>query len=593
MKSRYLATVLWSAILACLSLHATDIRSVDTEVYLHKNGNAVVGQRWDVTITGGTEWYIPMQDMGQRSIRRFLVFENDRQYENDGRSWNSKRSLEEKKFRCGIAETGPESLELCWGQGDYGDHVYDILYILDNLVQASSDGENDVFNWQFLNDEWTDAPQRVSMTIYNYADSSQVWRAGEGGNMGIWVFGCEADCTVDSSGVIHIITTEPFRYDSHLTVMMRFDKGLFDPATTERRSFAQMQEDAFLESDYGYLESIGNTGEEGLLYYLKRMFKILLEIAAGVAIPVVVLLVIPALLIMAWKKMTGRRYKKDIFGTKRITGWTHDLPLNGNLYAAYSLLKEGDSLANGNSLFANMMGAYFLRWVHKGLVECEKDPQHEGRMNLRFTQRTPDGLRTNDELEMKYYRAARVAAGENLVLEADEFSKWSKANYLTVSRWPDEARNAGRRIWSTLPLEERRKVVEFKNFLNDFTISKEREVPEAALWQEYLVFAQLYGIADKVTKNIEKLYPKVYQEYVSQVHLTDTDTRAFLRSVTRSSASLLSAAEKERSRISSLYSSHSDRSSSSERHRSYGGGGHSSYHGGGGHSGGGHGGGSR
>lgn len=589
---KHLLSCLTALFLAVPALHATVIRSVDTEVYLHQNGNAVIGQRWDVTITGGTEWYIPIENMGQRSIRKFLVFENDRQYENEGRNWKSKRSLEEKKFRCGIAETGPESVELCWGQGEYGDHVYDIMYILDDLVQASADGENDVFCWQFLNDEWNDAPQRISMTIYNYADSTHVWRAGEDGNMGIWVFGCEVDYSVDSSGVVHIESTEPFRYDSHLTVLMRFDKGLFNPATTDTRTFEELRDEAFLGSDYYYLEDGYESEEKGLWYYLKEVIKILFQIALGVLIPVVVLIIIPILLILFWRKATGRRYRKSVFGQKRITGWTRDLPLHGNLYAAYSLLKEGDQLANGDGLFANMMGAYFLRWVHKGLVLCEKDLQHEGRMNLRFTQPTPDGLVTDDELERKYYKAARVAAGDNLVLEADEFSKWSKAHSATVSFWPGEAQRAGKRIWEPLPEEERRKVVEFKNFLNDFTIAEEREAPETVLWQEYLVFAELYGIADKVSKNLEKLYPKVYQEYVSNVHLTSDDTQQFLRAVTRSSASLLSAAKSEQRRLDALSRPRSS-SSSSSRSRSYGGGGHSSYHGGGGHSGGGHGGGSR
>ena len=141
-------------------------------------------------------------------------------------------------------------------------------------------------------------------------------------------------------------------------------------------------------------------------------------------------------------------------------------------------------------------------------------------------------------------------------------------------------------------METRRKVVEFKNFLSDFTLSEERGAPEIVLWQEYLVFAELFGMADKVTKNLEKLYPTVYQEYVSKAHLSGVNTHEVLRSVARSSASLLSAARSEQNRLAALNSSRSS-SSSSSRSRSYGGGGHSSYHGGGGHSGGGHGGGSR
>ena len=579
-------------LLTSVTLHATDIHSVDTKVFLHKNGNAVVVQQWNVTITGGTEWYIPFQDMGQRSIRSFSVFENDREYESDGRSWNSNRTLEEKKYRSGIAETGPGSLELCWGQGEPGEHVYDILYIIDNLTQASSDGENDMFNWQFLNDEWSACPQKVSLTIYNYADSTFVWQAGEEGNMGVWVFGCEADCTVED-GVVHIESTEPFSYDSHLTVMMRFDKGLFSPATTDYRSFEQLRDDAFWGSDYGFSEEDWQREEHDFSYYMKELCKVIFKIALGVAIPVFFLLILPLLLIRGWRKWTGRRYKKEVFGAKRITGFTRKLPLDGNLYATYSLLVEGDRLASSNDLFVNMMGAYFLRWIHKGLVVCEKAPEKEERMNLRFTQPTPDGLKTNDELEQKYYKAARLAAGENLILEADEFAMWSKANYLTVSFWPEEARKAGRRVWSTLSMAERQQVVEFKNFLNDFTITNEREAPEAILWQEYLVFAQLFGIADKVEENLRKLYPAIYQNYVTQTHLSGTDTRALLRSVARSSASLLSAADRERSRVQSLYKESSRSSYSYSRSRSYGGGGHSSRGGGGGHSGGGHGGGSR
>nr|MCR5841550.1 DUF2207 domain-containing protein [Bacteroidales bacterium] len=178
--TRLFQSLLAAVCLTAWPLSATDIRSIDTEVWLHKNGNAVVHQRWDLTITGGTEWYIPIDNLGQRHIRDFTVFENDREYENDGRAWNSDRSLAQKMYRCGIVDK-KDGVELCWGQGKVGDHVYDIIYIIDNLVQASSDGENDVFNWQFLNDEWQAPPDSVSLTLYNLADSSYVWKAGEGG----------------------------------------------------------------------------------------------------------------------------------------------------------------------------------------------------------------------------------------------------------------------------------------------------------------------------------------------------------------------------------------------------------------------------
>lgn len=557
--------------LASLSLSATDIRSVDTEVWLHKNGNAVVYQRWDVTITGGTEWYIPIGNLGQRGIRNLSVFENDREFENEGRDWNSDRTLEQKRFRCGIVDKR-NGVELCWGQGDPGDHVYDIIYIIDNLVQASSDGENDVFNWQFLNDEWTACPQHVSMIVHNEVDSTWVWRAGEEGDMGVWVFGCEADYSVDE-GVVHIESTEPFDYGSSLIVMMRFDKGHFQPRTTEPRSFEQLQDNAFSGSDYFLPEEKEETSPGKFLLSL-------IAILAGVY---GVFVLIPILLITCWRRWTGRRYKKSVFGARRITGWSRDVPLGGNLCAAYSLLVEGDELSGKESTFNRLIGAYFLRWVHQGLLESKKDPDNEGRVLLRFTFSDPDGPKTKDEQELKFYKAAVKAAGLNFVLEASEFSKWAKDHYSSVVYWPDESVRVGKRVWEPLSFEKRRELAQFRNYLKDFTLSKIRQVPEVSLWEEYLVYAELFGIADKVSKNLQKLYPEIYRKYESvsgSIHVF--------------SAALLSAAKKEKSRMDwKNAGSSSSGSSSSSRTRYYGGGGHSSHHGGGGHHGGGHGGGSR
>ena len=379
---------------------ATEIRDIQTEIWLHKSGNAVVYQRWDVTITGGTEWYIPIENLGQRGIRDFKVFENDRQFENDGRNWNSDRTLEQKRNRCGIVDKW-NGVELCWGQGDLGDHVYDILYVIDNLVQACSDGENDAFNWQFLNDEWSAKPQHVSMIIHNEADSTWTWHAGEEGDMGVWVFGCEADYRVED-GVVYIESTEPFQYQSSLIVMMRFDKGHFIPQTTEPRSFEQLRDDAFSGSDY-YLPT-DNNDEINAGRFLLGLALILGGVYS-------VFVIIPILLISCWRRWTGRHYKKSVFGSRRIKGWHRDVPMDGNLCAAYSLLVEGDELCSSESTFNKLIGAYFLRWVHQGLLESKKDPTDEGRVMLRFTYVTLDSVKMEDEQELKFYKAARQAAG--------------------------------------------------------------------------------------------------------------------------------------------------------------------------------------
>lgn len=48
-----------------------------------------------------------------------------------------------------------------------------------------------------------------------------------------------------------------------------------------------------------------------------------------------------------------------------------------------------------------------------------------------------------------------------------------------------------------------------KNYMEDFSLLKEREVPELALWEKYLVYATAFGIADKVLKQLKVVYPQL------------------------------------------------------------------------------------
>jgi len=559
------------------SASATDIHSITTEVWLYKNGNALVYQIWDVNVTQGTEWYIPIENLGQRDIRDLRVFENNRRFEDDGRSWDSNRTLEQKKYRCGIVEKA-NGVELCWGQGDYGHHVYQILYIIDNLVQRTADDENNAFNWCFVNEDLPDAPDSVSLTFCNKIDSSQVWVAGREGNMGVWVFGCEADYRLENGDVI-IESTEPLLATDRLSVLMRFDRDLFDPNVTDDRTFSEIMDEAFEDSNY-YPEDGGRDTERKFRRFL-LWFAIII-----IGIPLCIF-ILPALIEMWFRKVTGRRYDKTVFGRDRIDGWYRTVPLGGRLDAAYSLLATGDKLSWDFKLFPQMVGAYFLRWVQQGLVSAQPDPIKEGRMNLQFTSDYPK-KEFEDPMERSLYTSARSAAGKNLLLESDEFNKWSENNYERVLGWQDYAKTSGAEVWNDLSVEERCHLAEFRNFLDNFTLSDERSVPEVGVWQEYLVFAQLFGIAEKVSKSFEKLYPNLYADYAAKSNLTDAAASyEVIRGVGKSSSRFVDAASNKKSE------KEAEKRGGSSSGRYYGGGGHSSRSGGGGYSGGGRGGGSR
>lgn len=46
-----------------------------------------------------------------------------------------------------------------------------------------------------------------------------------------------------------------------------------------------------------------------------------------------------------------------------------------------------------------------------------------------------------------------------------------------------------------------------KKFMEDFSMLDKREVPELVLWEKYLVYATVFGVADKVIKQLKIVYP--------------------------------------------------------------------------------------
>ena len=557
--------------------HSQTIYNIDTRVYIVKNGNAVIEQTWDLDVESGTEYYIPIDNPGNSYIRDLSVYENDVEFENDGRRWDSSRSREEKTGRCGIVEKGGGDVELCWGQGEYGHHVWEVCYIIEDLVQDYGE-DGDGFHWHFLNDEWSAKPQHARIRIYNETEGEPwFFESQDSCNVQFWGFGMVGESSLED-GVIVFESTEPFQYKSFFSALCLFKKGQFVNLVKGRESFEELREAAMKGSDYGKDDG-DDVIDKIVLWILGIIF---------LGIPILIILYLIFLLLQwIYRKITGRRYNKKIFGVDKIEGWSRDVPLDGDVKAVFSLIQSGDYLARSSTkVFPDLVSAYFLKWVLDGLIKVEPDPKKEGRMNLRFVSGGPSADEAiKDVFERDIFLSARVAAGDDL-LEALEFKKWSYQNDVKVAGWPNEAVSSGRPIWNRYTPEQRVRAIEFKRFLEDFTLVDEREAPEIGLWKQYMTFAALFGIADKVAKNFEKLFPAKMEEYARQTNMMNTMTTYYiLNSITSSSSAMMSSAIRHQEQRAAA-------KAAAER-RSSGGGGHISFGGGGGGYGGGHGGGSR
>ena len=173
------------------------------------------------------------------------------------------------------------------------------------------------------------------------------------------------------------------------------------------------------------------------------------------------------------------------------------------------------------------------------------------------------------------------------VLESREFKKWCRKNSKKILKWFDKILDYGKELLrkdnkihksKILKIDEVDECVYYeaiclkglKLFLNKFTRIEEKEAIEVHLWKEYLMFAQIFGIADKVAKQFKNLYPDTivnyeYSDYLQFIDDIMTDINNFSHSIEREN-------KKNDSNDSSYYSSSDSSSSSGGGGGSFGGG---------------------
>lgn len=92
-----------------------------------------------------------------------------------------------------------------------------------------------------------------------------------------------------------------------------------------------------------------------------------------------------------------------------------------------------------------------------------------------------------------------------------------------------------------------------RNFLNDFGTFSEKELPEITLWEKYLVYANIFGLADKLRKQMEVKVPNLNDD-ISGMNMRDY--WVINNAINRSIATSVSAAVTEaKSKIASSNSS--------------------------------------
>ena len=528
-------------------LAQSQVESVRIDVELRDDGSAFVKEVWEIDVKGTiTEWYLGKENLGKMTVSDLSVTdENGTEYISEGTHWNVERSRSQKAGRCGIVKKSG-GCEICWGVGSNGLHTYTVSYILTGLVKGYSD--KDGFNHMFIT-ETDSGVDEVSLTIRkNGAILTPE-------NTLVWGFGFSGEAEV-IDGAVKYWSDRRFSSNSRLIALVGFEKGIFTPENTVDKSFEDVRKKAMKGSDY---KSEGDFLDKVINFLLYGFVALIGAALVGVLI---------------WAEINDRKRRQELLGgTHKDVAWFRGVPVGGDLRKAANiirLLPEKRFSNNQAQEMQNMIAAYMMRLFYRGAFQIV--PQGSGdpafKVNeLTLTNEDVSGDDLNMELDL--YNFFKEAAGDDEILQKKEMKRWANRHEARIYNWQKKVNNHA--SLKSLNAKDVREVFGLKNFLKDFTLIQDRGAVEVGLWNNYLVFASLYGIADQVLKDFKKVCPEYFTLSQTMQQFKDASPAVLWNTIGDTSKFMNRAA-----------SSYASRSSSS------GGGGHTSFGGGGGFSGGGH-----
>ena len=104
---RFLCALAGLFLLAVLPSYADEarVRDIDIEATVRDDGAIDIVERWDVTVTSGTEWYLVRNNLGEISIEDFKVNDNVQGPLRNIGKWDVDASRQRKAGKCGIKRT--------------------------------------------------------------------------------------------------------------------------------------------------------------------------------------------------------------------------------------------------------------------------------------------------------------------------------------------------------------------------------------------------------------------------------------------------------------------------------------------------------
>lgn len=513
------------------------IYNIDMHINVTQDGSANITETWDVDGDDGTEWYKVLNNLGESEVSNFKVSMDGREL--TYKDWNVDESLSQKRGYYGINYTS-NGLELCFGKYDYNRHKFTLNYTISNFVFNTEDSQVIYFN---LIDKLSDVDiDNFSVTLssyYSFPDTLDVWGYGYKGyayvNNGIIGMSNEENSDMNGEYVV-LLAKFPLNTFTNNIRYSQFNKFNDVLTLAEKGSYEYNYEDSWWVKI--------------LIFILENMFFII-----SLVIFVIVFIV---------ARNSGYGYKNNKKINKKEVNMFRDIPCNKDIYYANVLIK----LNNFDYKNTNIFGAIILKWVREKKIIFKTEEKGIFNKETSIIDLTLNPAFDN-LLEKKLFDIMKEASVDGF-LETKELEKWSKKNYTKFFELFDDLVESEitkletnnhiyiradkneckkKNVMDDTIYDDSVKLYGLKKYLIEFSNMKEKQVFDVHLWDEYLMFAYLFGIADKVAKQLKDMYPEVVQEmqnsnidystlyYINHISTRSTDSASSARSAAQSYSS--------------------------------------------------------
>ena len=492
-RIKYFVFSLFVVLFGLAGVKADKTYSIDVTMTLDSNGNAKVVEKWDFKATDGTEIYKPIGELGNSKITNFKASMDGVDFTFEP-NWDVEASLSKKAYKNGINYTD-DGIELCVGKTEYGRHIYTLSYDVSNVIYNVEDAQ--ILYWKFINDNMKNQPDKFSVVVSGPTPYSN--------DLPVWGYGYTSGYAYVYDGQIEMVKESGFRSSEYAVLLAKFPIGTFDIDNTWYRF-----------KTFDDVETLASTGSFKMTFFEK---------VAAFFMATFWIFIIAIIYIVIYIGSKTDSYAKNKIKESEVNAF-REIPCNKDILNAYFLAKVYNVSKKKEDLF----GAALLKWLLDGVVsirEEEKQGVFKAKtvisidMTKDYTDDTPLG---------ELYGILKDASKDG-ILESDELTKWCSSNYNKLYSWFDEVetfvkdryieknqivRERNGRIIKynqfriTPELEEEAiHLVGLKKFLKEFSEMHKKQAIEVNLWEYYLMYAQIFGMAKEVAKQFKNLYPEI------------------------------------------------------------------------------------